>query len=565
VTVLAAGPEIIGAQRPRLASVPYSCSYAFGEQTVEFARKSGLILDDWQAWGLTRSMGTREDGRWAAFEVCWICARQNGKNAVLEARQLGGLYVIGEELQIHTAHEFKACSEHFRRIETIIRGSPELLRKVKRNGIRTSHGEEAIELLATPTLIFGARGTQVRRSVAPRLRFLARSRGSGRAFTAEAVYYDEAMLLAQEDVDASMPTMSAVPNPQMWFTGSAGFPDSTQLSSVRDRGIAGTDPTLLFVEWSCEFCPDLCPDKRSPRCRFGHDRRDDPKSWARANPGLNIRISEEHVGREFIKMAATGFDRERLGIGDWPAGDLAFAVIPKHNWDERIWPGPGEMPRPQRIAVWVDITPDQSAAAIAIAGLLPQKAAVTAQELLDISLDPASPPPLSQPLPERECTLEIGNDGTWDDHRAGVDWILPRLRELKSRQRVAVIGVDPIGPGAELITAIENEPGLAAVLQTCQLRDVTQANAQFLRGLGVPPAAELPGPDGPPKATIWHRDQPDMRRAVAAAVQRDVGDGQHAWARKDTSEDISPLCAGTMAVWAARKFGRGYDVLKSVL
>jgi hypothetical protein len=44
-----------------------------------------------------------------------------------------------------------------------------------------------------------------------------------------------------------------------------------------------------------------------------------------------------------------------------------------------------------------------------------------------------------------------------------------------------------------------------------------------------------------------------------------VGDGMHAWARRDTSADISPLCAGTMAVWAARKFGRGYDVLKSVL
>ena len=548
MTALATEPEIIGHQRPRLASVPYACSYHFGEQAVELARQSGLVLDDWQAWGLARSMGTREDGRWAAFEVCWICARQNGKNAVLEARQLAGLYVIREELQIHTAHEFKACSEHFRRIETIIRSNDSLLRKVKRNGIRTSHGEEAIELRAEPSLIFGARGTQIRRSVAPRLRFLARSRGSGRAFTAEAVYYDEAMILAQEDVDASMPTMSAVPNPQMWFTGSAGFPDSTQLSSVRDRGIAGTDPTLVFLEWSCEFCPELCPDRKAPRCRFGHDRRDDPHSWARANPGFNIRISQEHVGREFIKMAASGFDRERLGIGDWPAGDLSFAVIPQHDWDERTWPGPGEMPRPGRVALWVDITPDQSAATIAIAGLLPQEPAG------DGSVQP-----------ERGCTLEIGNDGTWDDHRAGVDWILPRLRELKSRQRVAVIGVDPVGPGAELITAIENEPGLAAVLQTCQLRDVAQAHAQFLRGLGVPPPAELPGPDGPPKATIWHRDQPDMRRAVAAAVQRDVGDGQHAWARRDTDEDISPLCAGTMAVWAARKFGRGYDVLKSVI
>jgi hypothetical protein len=61
-----------------------------------------------------------------------------------------------------------------------------------------------------------------------------------------------------------------------------------------------------------------------------------------------------------------------------------------------------------------------------------------------------------------------------------------------------------------------------------------------------------------------HRDQPDLRKAVAAGVQRNVGDGQHAWARRDTSADISPLCAATMACWAARKFGGGYDVMRSI-
>lgn len=536
-------PELFGNQRPRLASIPFACSYAAGEDAIELAASNGLTLDDWQEWALKNSMGTREDGHWAAAEVCWICARQNGKNAGLEARQLAGLFTIRESLQIHTAHEFKAASEHFRRMQATIESHDELMRKVKPRGIRTSHGEEAIELRASPTLIFGARGVQVRRSVAPRLRFLARSRGSGRSFTADAVYYDEAMILAQEDVDASMPTMSAVANNQMWFTGSAGFPDSTQLSSVRDRGIAGTDPTLMFIEFSCEFCPDLCPDRKAPHCSHGHDRRDDPRSWARANPAMNIRISQEHISREHTKMAAAGFDRERLGIGDWPQSDLSFAVIPRHDWDACAWNGPGEMPRPRRICLWVDVTPDQSAATIAIAGLLEQ-----------------GPADEYGVLPERTCTLEIGSDGTWDDHRAGVDWILPRLRELKSRQKIAVIGIDPIGPGSELITAIENDPQLSNLLETCQLREVAAANAQFLRGLGVPESGDS---DKPPR-TILHSGHRDLTKAVAAAVQRDVGDGQHAWARRDTTEDISPLCAGTMAVWAARKFGRGYDVLKSV-
>ncbi len=541
MTALASEPEIFGFQQPRIESVPAACSYELGEEAIGLAAANGLVLDDWQARALRSSMATRKDGHWAAFEVSIICPRQNGKNSILEARQLAGLFNIREALQIHTAHEFKAASEHFRRMQITIESNPDLMRKVKRNGIRTSHGEEAIELRPEPTLIFGSRGTQIRRAVAPRLRFLARSRGSGRSFTAEAVYYDEAMILALEDVDASMPTMSAVPNPQMWFTGSAGFQDSTQLSAIRDRGIAGTDPDLAFFEWSCEWCPDLCPDRMAPACRFGHDRRTSPHSWARANPGMNIRITAEHIGRELIKMGEEGFDRERLGIGDWPTGEETWAVISEYKWDAAQWQGPGELPRPQRIAVWVDITPDQSAACIAIAGLLPQEPAVDGV------------------LPERACTLEIGSDGTWDDHRAGVDWIIPRLKELKSRQRVAVIGVDPIGPGAELITAIENEPSLVNVLETCQLRDVCQAHAQFLRGLGVPePGAAAPAP------TIVHRGQDHLRKAVAAGIQRDVGDGQHAWSRKNTTADISPLCAGTMAVWAARKFGRGYNIMSSV-
>jgi hypothetical protein len=207
--------EIIGAQRPRLCAFPdvtryeqdqckvhgdgrLHCAYAAGLDAVAFAADCGLILDDWQSWLLINSMTMRADLHWNAFEICWILPRQNGKNSCLEARQLFGLFVLREALQIHTAHEFKASSEHFLRMQANITGNDELMRKVKPagKGIRTSHGEEAIELRPAPTLIFGPRGTQIRRSVAPRLRFLARSRGSGRSFTCDALYYDEAMILS---------------------------------------------------------------------------------------------------------------------------------------------------------------------------------------------------------------------------------------------------------------------------------------------------------------------------------------------------------------------------------
>jgi phage terminase large subunit-like protein len=337
MTAVVEETEIIGSQRPRLASLPDAYSYASGEDAVEFAAKSGMVLDDWQEWSLTQSMATDKLGKWAAFDVCWIIPRQNGKNEGLLARQISGLFVLGEALQIHTAHEFKASSEHFLKVQTIVKSNPELYKRVKPNGIRTSHGEEAIELRAKPTLIFGPGSRQIRKSIAPRLRFLARSRGSGRSFTADVVYYDEGMILSDEEVAASMPTMSAVANPQMWYTASAGMPDSIQLGAVRDRGIAGTDRSLVFLEWSCEFCPELCPYRKEPRCEAGHDRRDDPQSWARANPGMGIRISAEHIAREHTKMPVAGFDRERLGLGDWPVGDQAWSVIPQYKWDACAW------------------------------------------------------------------------------------------------------------------------------------------------------------------------------------------------------------------------------------
>lgn len=197
-----------------------------------------------------------------------------------------------------------------------------------------------------------------------------------------------------------------------------------------------------------------------------------------------------------------------------------------------------EMPRPDRIALAVDVTPDQAAATIAIAGLLRDEREVRDEVT-------------GQVARVRLCSVEIGNDGRWDDHRAGIEWVMPRLREMRARQRVAAIVIDPAGPGAELITSCEKEMNLKSVLIIATLRDVAQAHAQFLRGIE--------------DRTLVHSGQPDLAAAVACAVQRDVGDGQHAWARKNTEQDISPLCAATMAVWAARKFGRGYDVLKSVV
>jgi hypothetical protein len=533
--------EITGYQRPRIASVPYACSRAAGQEAVDFAKAAGLLLDDWQRWSLLQAMGTLENGLWAAFEVGILISRQNGKNAILEARQLAGLFLIGEPLILHTAHEFKAASEHFLRIRNRIESIDWMRSKVA--AIRTSHGDETIEMRPTPTLIFGSKGVQIRRSVAPRLRFIARSRGSGRAFTCDTLFYDEAMILSAEQVGASLPTLSAVANPSVWYTGSAGMPDSTQLDSIRKRGLAGTSTSLCWLEWSIDPHNDMC----RAGCRL-HDDPDRHESWAKANPGLGIRISLEHVAREMDGMPDKEFARERLGVGDWPPDEFGWAVIPEQVWDDCQVPDP---PRPRKFVVAADVTPDQAAATLVVGSLVDVPWPADTGGAL-----------LGQQATTRRTLVEIGQDlQGLQDHRAGTDWVIPRILELKARHdiRCAAVIIDKTSPAAVLLTAAEN----AGLTVTCpNAGEVAQACVQFYSAIaGQVPAGTAAVPAAHPLA---HLGQPDLRKAVAGAARYDVGDGLFRWTRKATTVDISPLCAATLAAWGANKFGRPYDVLKSI-
>ena len=514
---------LIGDQRPRICSIPPGAvSYSAGDDTIELAAKNGLILDDWQAFAVREGMAERADGMWNAFEVGLTLSRQNGKNGTAEARQLGGLFLLDEPLIIHTAHEFKAAREHFIRMRDNIDGSDSLRRRVKH--INASHGEEGIELLATPTLISGPGSRAVRRSVKPRLRFLARSGGSGRAFSCKTLFWDEDMFLTDEQVGAAMPTLAAVWNPQIWYLGSAGNQRSVPKGRVRRRGLTGNDPSLLYLEWSIDAHKAICiiDPALGPVCAE-HDDPHDPRSWARANPGMGIRITQDYIAKEMASMSPNGvrtdppdvFATERLGVGDWPPDEEGWSVLGKAAWASRADP---ESPRPvPRVAIAADVSPGQVSGAIAIAGRRPDGR-----------------------------TVVLIPDG---DHRLGVNWMVPRLAELSKAHRPAAIVIDPRGPAAGLIPEAER---LGLEITKPTMIEAAQAFAQFNTGI-----TEADG-------TLVHLGQPQLTAALAGATARDTGDGGKLWARRDTTVDISPLVAVTLAAWAHGKFGRAYDLMKSV-
>lgn len=300
------GALLLGDQEPRLCSLPAAGSAASGENAVTLAALAGLQLDPWQEL-VIRSGLRRRGQRWAAFEVCLIVARQNGKGTILEALELAALFLFPDvRLILHSAHEFKTAAEAFLRIRALIEDRPQFGRLVSR--VRTAAGAEAIEL-----------------KDGKRLRFVARSSGSGRGFTSDLVILDEAYKLGDQEMAALLPTLSARPDPQVWYTSTAGGPESLQLGRVRARGISGADPSLAFMEWSVDEGRPYDPG--------------DPACWARANPGLGIRIAPDYVGREMAALGAEAFARERLSIGNYPAGDGQWSVIPADSWDACADPG----------------------------------------------------------------------------------------------------------------------------------------------------------------------------------------------------------------------------------
>lgn len=521
---------------------------------LEWAASFDYDLDEWQRWWLTEACGTKPDGRWTAFEAVSIAPRQNGKNAKLEVRELGGLYVLGESMIIHTAHEFKAAAEHFRRVRDTVTNYDELSRRVK--AVTTSHGDEAIELRPVPTLIFGPGGKQVRRRVSARLRFLARSRGSGRAFTADCVVYDEAMILSDDQVSASMPTMSAIPNPQMIYTASAGLHDSVQLAMIRRRVLRG-DQTLFGAEWSIDPHLDTCPrDELRGRkanhyivCGL-HDDRDDPRSWAKANPALGIRISYEHVRKEFAAMSATGFDRERLGVGDWPDEEESWSVVSEEQWEACAMPDPGGTVRP--IAFAVDVNPEMTVATIAAAWERPETVMLTDEQMVALMQATATAGlPLPSPSPAQaqktyRAVLEIPRGCS----REGTAWIVPRLAELKKRWRPCAIVLPKNGPAASLADTAE-QAGIEVL--AAGSADEAAAFALMVTGIRNRRVIHL-GKELAP--TLWS--------AIASADTRDIGDGGRGWCRRTSEDDISPVTAVTLAYWGLNKKRRSYDVTKSI-
>jgi hypothetical protein len=472
--------SVLEAQMPRILYAPESVSSA-GAEAIELAALAGLRLDPWEALVLDVALGESADGRWAAAEVGLCVPRQNGKNAILEARELAALFLLDEELVIHSAQQFKTAKEHFLRLLGLIESTPDLDRRVKR--VVRAHGEEAIELRD-----------------GHRIMFVARTKAAGRGFTAPLIVFDEAMFLAETSMGALVPTMAAVHNRQRWYAGSAVdqlvHADGIVFSRVRERALRGDDPRLAYFEWSVEA--DHPAD-------LDDDQLADEENWRRANPGYGIRIGAEAVGDELRALDRRTFAVERLGAGDWPdPSPDAETVIPMERWlalvDEK-----SELVDPVCFAY--DVAPDRATAAIAAAGR------------------------------RRDGLFHVEAV----EYRRGTGWVVPALATLCERWHPVAVMVDLAGPAG----ALEHRCGEAGI----PLEAVSAPDHAKACGLLV---------DQVEGEGLRHLGSGEVASALKGATRRPLGDAW-AWSRRNSTVDISPLVACTLALFGAATLGWSPD------
>lgn len=307
---------------PRVSWVPLKAYTNDAEDAIFLASGYGLIPDDWQNAILFGWLARRRNGKWCSGKCGVAAPRQNGKNGVIEVRELYGMVALGEAF-LHTAHEVKTCRKAFKRLKHFFGEErndpkakfPELNALVKE--VRSTNGQEAIFLKD----VWDVDGTTVYAVGRPSrsakfvraggsIEFVARSKGSGRGFTVDVLVLDEAQHLTDDELEAIRSAVSSAPlgDPQVIYAGTPPNRDKGELGEVfiRIRSGVGKDKRLCWTEYGA-------PDGPLP------DLDDDELLYA-ANPALELRHANGAYGltRDVVRdergdLSDEGYARERLG------------------------------------------------------------------------------------------------------------------------------------------------------------------------------------------------------------------------------------------------------------
>ncbi|MDZ7732212.1 MAG: terminase large subunit [Acidimicrobiia bacterium] len=302
---------------------------------------------------------------------------------------------------------------------------------------------------------------------------------------------DEAFAQPDDRLEqAYKPSMITKPAAQMWVVSTAGKSPAKSpfLWSKVERGRQVVE--LGEPSRTCYFewsAPDDAP-------------RGDRETWRGCMPAVGHTIDIEDVAADFESMPAAEFDRAYLCRWNPMSRE---SVIDETHWSAGRDPA---MQMLDPVAFGIDATPDRMWASIGAAG-----------EMRD-----------------GRVGVEVVA------HDQGMGWVLDRAVRLDESHGPKCWVVDPLSPAGSLIEDLR-AAGLNVV-------ETSTADHKAAVGGFYDDATTVVELDGANVRRLAHLDQPALDAAVAGADKRNVGDAW-LWGRRQSSVDISPLVAVTLARW----------------
>ena len=237
------------------------------------------------------------------------------------------------------------------------------------------------------------------------------------------------------------------------------------------------------------------PDSRIAYFEYGipdGQAWDDPHVWAQYLPAYGRTIDERGMLDAFDQMNRDEVEFRRAYGNQWPPAELSW----KATWPKLVSLDPA--PERPRIVLAVDAAPELRSASIVA----------------------------SWPIDSGRVALDVV------DQRPGVDWVIERVRELSRKHRAPVV----LHRGSPIGYLVEELKSAGVRVDAIGGEEYVTAGQRF--------RALVAG------ALVTHRNDPRLNDAVDAAIARESGD-RTTWRRKDTTVDISPLVAASMAAWKA--------------
>jgi hypothetical protein len=220
--------------------------------------------------------------------------------------------------------------------------------------------------------------------------------------------------------------------------------------------------------------------------------------WVEAMPGYGLWVTDESMDALFLELGGDedAFLREACCVWDPETGNVEV-VIPAEKWMASVdvrsrIAGP--------VCVAVDVMPDRSAAAVAVAG--------------------------------RRSDGRV--HGEVVEAASGTVWVASRLKAFVAKWKSGPVVVDERAAAGGLVRDIE---AAGVQVATVSSSEMVKACGEFY--------------DDVVNDRFRHLDQPELNTALFGARKREVGDAW-AWHRKSSSPvNISPLVAVTLARWRA--------------